>query len=52
MKYIYLSCLIIFASFFNSCEDVVNVDLNAAPPKLVIDASINWEKGTSGNLQK
>jgi hypothetical protein len=52
MKYIYLSCLIFFASFFNSCEDVVNVDLNAAPPKLVIDASINWEKGTSGNLQK
>lgn len=34
-----------------SCEDVVNVDLNNSAPKLVIDASIKWEKGTSGNDQ-
>ncbi|PJJ08917.1 uncharacterized protein DUF4249 [Flavobacterium sp. 1] len=35
-----------------SCEDVVNVDLDTAPPKLVIDASIKWEKGTTGAVQK
>ena len=35
-----------------SCEDVVNVDLDTAPPKLVVDASIKWEKGTTGEIQK
>lgn len=34
-----------------SCEDVITVDLNNADPKLVIEASINWFKGTSGNEQ-
>jgi hypothetical protein len=34
-----------------SCEDVIDVDLNNADPKLVIDASINWFKNTSGNEQ-
>lgn len=37
--------------FFTSCEDVVDVDLDTAPPKLVIEASINWEKGTTGKQQ-
>lgn len=27
-----------------SCEDVIDVNLNEAAPKLVIDASINWVK--------
>lgn len=35
-----------------SCEDVINVDLDTAAPRLVIDASIDWVKGTSGNEQK
>jgi len=34
-----------------SCEDVIDVDLPQAEPKLIIDASINWLKGTSGNSQ-
>lgn len=34
-----------------SCEDVVDVNLDTAEPKLVIDASIKWQKGTSGNEQ-
>ncbi len=34
-----------------SCEDVIELDLNTADPKLVIEASINWLKGTSGNEQ-
>jgi len=41
-----------FASlFFTSCEEVVDVDLDTAPPKLVIEASINWEKGSTGKQQ-
>lgn len=34
-----------------SCEEVVEVDLDTAAPRLVIDASINWVKGTPGNEQ-
>jgi hypothetical protein len=37
--------------FLFSCEEVVDVDLNNSEPKLVIDASIKWEKGTPGNEQ-
>ncbi|MFC0779234.1 DUF4249 domain-containing protein [Flavobacterium sp. HJSW_4] len=41
-----------FASLlFTSCEEVVDVDLNTASPKLVIEASINWEKGSTGKQQ-
>jgi len=53
MKKIKLIIAILLASFSTiSCEDVVDVDLNTAAPKLVIDASIKWQKGTTGNLQK
>jgi hypothetical protein len=45
----YLYILILLLTF--SCEDVIDVDLNNAPPKLVVDASINWLKNTSGNEQ-
>ena len=34
-----------------SCEDVIDVDVNNAEPRLVIDASIHWIKGTNGNTQ-
>lgn len=34
-----------------SCEDLIEVDLIDADPKLVIEASINWKKGTSGRKQ-
>ena len=45
--------LVIFIAFFSvSCEDVIEVDLDNATPKLVIEAAINWKKGTSGNQQK
>lgn len=42
--------LIIIFSFL-SCEDVVEVDLQESEPRLVIEASIIWDKGTSGNDQ-
>ncbi|GAA3588814.1 DUF4249 domain-containing protein [Flavivirga amylovorans] len=34
-----------------SCEDVVDIDLNTAEPRLVIDASLSWVKGTDGKNQ-
>lgn len=46
-QFIYI--VVILLAF--SCEDPINVDLNDAPPKLVIDASINWFKNTTGNEQ-
>ena len=52
MKKIIVSLILIIAVFSASCEDVVEVDLDNAPPKLVIEAAINWKKGTSGNQQK
>ncbi|NHN25278.1 DUF4249 domain-containing protein [Flavobacterium jejuense] len=38
--------------FLTGCEEVVQVDLETGAPKLVIDASIDWVKGTMGNEQK
>ncbi|WP_395045990.1 DUF4249 domain-containing protein [Flavobacterium sp.] len=38
--------------FLTSCEDNVDIALDTADPKLVIDAVIKWQKGTSGNQQK
>jgi hypothetical protein len=43
--------LLFFAVLATGCEDVVNVDLPTAEPRLVIDAAINWQLGTTGNEQ-
>ena len=44
--------IIIFVfSCLTNCEDVVDIDLDTAEPRLVIDASINWFKNTPGNEQ-
>lgn len=56
IKIIIKSVLIVFTLLLStlsltSCEDVVDVDLNTASPKLVIDASIKWQKGTLGDTQ-
>jgi len=42
--------IILFGTIFN-CEDVVDLDLNQTEPRLVIEASINWFKNTTGNNQ-
>lgn len=47
-KYFFLFILI--NSIF-SCEKVIDVDLDEAEPRLVIDAVIRWQKGTPGNEQ-
>ncbi|RPE08946.1 DUF4249 domain-containing protein [Chitinophaga lutea] len=47
-----LEYLFAASCFLLSCTKVVEVDLETAEPKLVIDASIDWVKGTTGNEQK
>ena len=49
MKKLYY--LIILSLIVTSCEDVIEVDVPKASPRLVIDAGINWFKNTSGNEQ-
>ncbi len=49
MNRVILFLLIIFS--FSACEDVIDVEVPTSEPKLVIDASINWIKGTTGNEQ-
>ena len=36
---------------FASCEDVIDVDVPTGQIRLVIEASLDWEKGTLGNNQ-
>ena len=53
MKNIQLLIVLIIASFtVISCEEVIDVELDTTTPRLVIDASIKWQKGTNGNNQK
>lgn len=49
MKKIFKIVFILIA--LTACEDVIDVDVNNAEPRLVIDASIHWLKGTNGNTQ-
>ncbi|PXY43377.1 DUF4249 domain-containing protein [Flavobacterium hydrophilum] len=51
MKKVILLVMFFISLFFTGCEEVVNVDLNTAAPKLVIEASVNWRKGTTGAQQ-
>ena len=47
----YLVLLISILLLAMSCEDVIDVKLENADPRLVIEASLDWEKGTAGNEQ-
>ncbi|QEE50934.1 DUF4249 domain-containing protein [Flavobacterium alkalisoli] len=51
MKNIKFILAIVTIAFFTSCEEVVDVDLETAPPRLVVDASLDWVKGTDGSEQ-
>jgi hypothetical protein len=46
-----LTYLFIIFSILFSCEDVIDITLNEADPRLVVEASIDWFKNTSGNEQ-
>lgn len=52
MRIVLKFLIVIIGLFFTGCEDTIHVDLKTTLPRLVIDASINWEKSTSGNEQK
>jgi hypothetical protein len=48
----YFNILVILGIIcFCSCEEVIDVDVPNQTPKLVVDASINWVKGTDGSEQ-
>lgn len=34
-----------------SCEEVIEVELDESAPRLVVEASLLWQKGTEGNFQ-
>lgn len=44
--------IVAFGLLLVGCEEVITVDLDTAAPRLVIDASIDWENNTTGNEQK
>ena len=44
--------IIVLSIVTYSCEEPIDLDLNTSEPQLVIDASINWIKGSSGNIQE
>jgi len=51
MKKIIATLSILFSIILISCEEVIKVDTDTAPPRLAVEAAINWQKGTSGNIQ-
>lgn len=51
MKYFKYLFSVILLPFLVSCEEVVDVDLGTSDPRLVIDAGIEWRKGTDGSQQ-
>ncbi|WP_024769537.1 DUF4249 family protein [Aquimarina macrocephali] len=51
MKAYFKIIIFLFTIVFTSCEDVIDVDLQTAPARLTIEASLDWEKGTTGNNQ-
>ncbi|WP_296313950.1 DUF4249 family protein, partial [Winogradskyella sp. UBA3174] len=46
-----LTYIFVIFSILFSCEDVIDIELNEADPRLVIEASIDWFKNTTGNEQ-
>ncbi len=51
MKLYIKLAILTFGILLSSCEDPISVDLNDAPPRLVIEASLDLQKGTQGNDQ-
>jgi hypothetical protein len=46
-----LMVLLIIVGLLNSCTDVIDVNVPNGGERLVVDASINWQKGTLGKTQ-
>lgn len=43
--------IVLLSIGFVSCEDVVDISVPTAKSRLVIEASLDWQKGTDGNNQ-
>jgi hypothetical protein len=41
----------VISLLITSCTDVIDVEVQNTPPRLTIEASLDWEKGTAGNEQ-
>ena len=46
-----LAALLVIIGFFYSCTDVIDVNVPNGGARLVVDASIKWQKGTTGETQ-
>jgi len=51
MKTYIRTTIVLLAIVLTSCTDVIDVPVQTAQTRLVIEASIDWEKGTTGNEQ-
>jgi len=51
MKTYFKSIVLIISIVLTSCTDVIDVEVQTAEARLVIEASLDWEKGTIGNEQ-
>ena len=51
MKNIVINILLLISILLVSCTDVIDVEVPYAGPKLVVEASLDWQKGTVGNTQ-
>jgi len=52
MKNYILKNIVFLVILFTSCTDVIDLEVPIAPPRLVIEASIDWEKETIGITRK
>lgn len=46
-----LGALLIIIGLLNSCTDVIDINVPNGGARLVVDASIKWQKGTTGETQ-
>jgi len=52
MKLLQKIIIISVGLFVTACEKAIDVPLKTASPRLVVDASIDWVKNTTGNQQR
>lgn len=52
MKKTYTSIVLLLTILFSSCEEVIDVDLDTAQTRLVVEAPLQWQKNTSGRTQR
>lgn len=51
MKNYAIIWFLIVSFLVSGCTDVIEIEVPQEPPRLVIEASIDWKKGTSGRFQ-